>query len=89
MIIYQLLRNLPHFSFEKGHIKYLFINKHDYIYLKKLEVQQIKYLVSKWTLDSAIIPFLSLYFMFFKGFVYVNVFCTCWEIPSNLIVSRK
>ena len=84
------------FSLEKEQIKYLFINKHNYIYevFQKLRSATNKWQVSKWALDSPIVLSLSLFhFYHFQGFylsfVYVNVFLSCRDTLSYLIVTRK
>ena len=84
------------FSLEKEQIKYLFIKKHNYIseVFKKLRSATNKWQVSKWALDSAIVLSLSLFHFyhfqgFYHSFVYVNVFLSCRDILSYLIVPRK
>ena len=63
-------------------------------YLKGFEMQQRKKQVSEWALDNAIILSLPLFVFYdFQGiyhtFVYVNMFPSCRDTLSHLIVSRK
>ena len=83
------------FSLEKEQIKYLFINKHNYIseVFKKLWSATNKWQISKWALDSAIVSSMSLFHFyhfqgFYHSFVYVNVFLSCRYILSYLIVPK-
>ena len=56
--------------------------------LKSVEVQQINWQFSKWTLDSAIVLSLSLFHFYnFQGFcdsfAYINAFSSCTDTLSH------
>ena len=83
------------FHLKKNRLKTLLTNTTILVkYLRSFEVQPIKYQVSKWALDNAIILSLSLFDFygfhgFYHSFVYDNIFSSCRDTLGHLLVSEK
>ena len=84
-----------HFHWIKNRLNASLTNKITLVKcLRSFEVQEIKWQLCKWVIDSAMILSQSLFHfydfqLFYHSFIYVNVFSSCSDTLSHLIVSKK
>ena len=84
-----------HFHWIKNRLNASLTNKITLVKcLRSFEVQEMKWQLCKWVIDSAMILSQSLFHfydiqLFYHSFIYVNVFSSCSDTLSHLIVSKK